>query len=220
LGRQILAALILVAAASSASAAERITDFRSDIEIARDGSLRVTEVIACAVDGTTIKHGIFRVLPVARRLTGADRLAPPLRVLRVARDGHPEPYRVVSGANTQTIMIGDKDVMLDKGAHSWLIEYQLPHQVKSDGSDHDKLFLDVTGKGWPFPIDKVTATVRLPPDAAVTQSSVEGGTKGIESAAGHPPQMATFRSAHPLKAHEGMTVSIEIPTGVARADKE
>jgi len=208
--------LAVAAVAAPAAASERITDFRSDIAISRDGSLRVTEVITCDVDGTTIKHGIFRVLPVTR---GRDRLAIPLRVLRVARDDHAEPYRVISGANSQTIMIGNKDVVLGHGPHIWLIEYQLPHQVKATGGDHDELFLDIIGKGWQFPIDKVTATVRLPPNAKVTQSSVDGGVTGVESGAGHPPQMATFHSAHPLKAHEGMTVSIDIPRGVVQADK-
>jgi hypothetical protein len=218
LGRQFIAAIFAaLVSVLPAAAAERITDFKSDMEIARDGSLRVTEVIACLVDGTAIKHGIFRVVPVSRN--GRDRLALPLRVLRVGRDGHAEPYRVVSGANVQTIMIGDKDVMLDAGPHTWLIEYQLPHQVKATGGDHDRLFLDILGKGWPFPVDRVSATIRLPPDAKITQSSVDGGGHGLESPAKHPPQMATFRSIHALKAHEGMTVSIDIPKGTVQADK-
>ncbi len=202
----------------AAQASERITDFKSDIAIGHDGSLTVTEVISADVEGALIKHGLFRVLAVVRG--GRDRLAIPLRVLRVARDAHAEPYRVISGANTQTIAIGEKDKPLGPGPHLWLIEYQLPHQVVSTGGQYDELYMDVIGKGWPFPIDKVTATVRLPPTSVLTSSSVNGGTKGVESAAKHPPQMATFHSAHPLKAHEGMTLSVDIPRGVVQAEKQ
>lgn len=217
MGKTIFAA-VLALAALPASASERITDFKSDIAIAKDGSLTVTEVIAADVEGTLIKHGLFRVLAVVRG--GRDRLAIPLRVLRVARDGHPEPYRVISGANTQTIATGDKDTLVAPGPHLWLISYRLPHQVKSTGGHYDQLFMDVIGKGWPFPIDKVEATVRLPPSSVLTYSSVDGGTKGVESMAKHPPQQATFHSAHPLKAHEGMTLSVDIPQGVVQAEKQ
>lgn len=221
MGRQIVAASIAVLAlgvAPAAAAAERITDFKSDIAIAKDGSLTVTEVIAANVENTQIKHGLFRVLAVTRG--GRDRLAIPLRVLRVARDGKPEPYRVISGANTQTIATGGKDETIAPGPHLWLISYRLPHQVKSSGGRYDRLFMDVVGKGWPFPIDKVSATVRLPPSSVLTYSSVDGGTKGVESAAKHPPQMAAFHSAHALKAHEGMTLSVDIPRGVVQAEKQ
>ncbi|MBV9993075.1 MAG: DUF2207 domain-containing protein [Alphaproteobacteria bacterium] len=214
----VLGGVAATAASGPASAAERITDFKSDIAIAHDGSLTVTEVIAADVEDTLIKHGLFRVLAVTRG--GRDKLAIPLRVLRVARDGHPEPYRVISGANTQTIATGDKDTLVAPGPHLWLIAYQLRHQVKSTGGQYDRLFMDVVGAGWPLPIAKVSATVRLPPAAVLTYSSVDGGTKGVESLARHPPQMAAFHSAHPLKAHEGMTLSVDIPRGVVQAEKQ
>ncbi|MBV9992670.1 MAG: hypothetical protein JOZ72_15430, partial [Alphaproteobacteria bacterium] len=60
MGRRIVASFFSVAAVAwgataasgPASAAERITDFKSDIAIAHDGSLTVTEVIAADVEDT------------------------------------------------------------------------------------------------------------------------------------------------------------------------
>ena len=41
-------------------AAERITDYRSDIAVDRDGWLTVTETIAVVAAGESIKRGIYR----------------------------------------------------------------------------------------------------------------------------------------------------------------
>ena len=42
---------------------ERITDYKSDITVARNGVLNVTETIAVIAAGDRIRHGIFRDFP-------------------------------------------------------------------------------------------------------------------------------------------------------------
>src|SRR5204862_6663272 len=50
---------------SSAAADERITDYASDIAVARTGMLTVTERISVVSEGINIRHGIFRDFPTA-----------------------------------------------------------------------------------------------------------------------------------------------------------
>ncbi len=53
----------LLAAPFPASAAEAVTSFASRVDILPDGRLRVTEAIAVAAEGRTIRRGIYRDFP-------------------------------------------------------------------------------------------------------------------------------------------------------------
>ncbi len=54
--------LLLLLIASSASADERILDYRSQIEVHADGWLTVTETIRVRAEGQQIRRGIYRAL--------------------------------------------------------------------------------------------------------------------------------------------------------------
>ena len=58
--------LTLVSITMAALAEERILSFDSRIEVGKDGVLTVTETIAVRAEGESIRHGIYRDIPVTR----------------------------------------------------------------------------------------------------------------------------------------------------------
>src|SRR5262245_59652668 len=95
---------LLLIADLSVSAAERVIEFHSDIRIANDGQLNVTERILVEVEGRSIRRGIVRDLPTVYR-DGAGRHAVPFSIRRVTRDGLPENFQLERLSNGLRIRI-------------------------------------------------------------------------------------------------------------------
>ena len=57
------AALACIAVSAPAQADERINDYKSDVTVARNGALTVTETITVTSEGERIVHGIYRDFP-------------------------------------------------------------------------------------------------------------------------------------------------------------
>jgi hypothetical protein len=67
-----------------------------------------------------------------------------------------EPYTVEQEGNAYRIRIGDADVLLDYGDHTYVIEYEVKNQIRYF-DDHDELYWNVTGSYWLFPIEAASA---------------------------------------------------------------
>ena len=210
----VLAALIF-ACPLPAWAQERITEFDSDIAIARDGTLTVRETIAVNAEGDRIQHGIFRDFPTLYRDRAGNRVRVRFDVDRVERDGRPEHYTLESIANGTRVRIGETDVTLEPGAHSFVIIYRTDRQI-GFFPDYDELYWNVTGNGWAFAIDHAEAAIHLPPGAGVVQYAFYTGPQG---ATGKDAQAAVegdtvrFATNVSLNPREGLTVAVGFSKG-------
>ena len=88
----LLVVLATVGIASGASAIEQILDYDARIDIARDGTLNVSEAITVSAEGKKIKRGIYRDFPTRYKGRYGTRVEVPFEVVRVMRDGNPEDF--------------------------------------------------------------------------------------------------------------------------------
>ncbi len=216
-GRAMLAAALIALPVVVTCADERILAWESDIRVRADSTLEVTETLRVRAEGDRIRRGIFRDFPTrytdrrgARVVTGFD-------VQGVTRDGRAEPFRTEKRANGVRIWIGDADVLLDPGEHSYTIRYRTDRQL-GFFADHDELYWNVTGDGWELPIDEVTARVFLPGDVPAQSIAVEAytgpqGTQGRDWTAGLDAGAASYRTTRGLGPHEGLTIVASWPKG-------
>lgn len=215
-----LAAALAVVAAGPALADERILSFRSDITVRPDGWIEVSETITVRAEGREIKRGIFRDFPTDYE----DARGRPFRldfdIQDIRRDGEPEPYHIARLANGVRVYIGDKDVMVAKGQHSYRIDYRTSRQI-GFYDDYDELYWNVTGNGWTLPIDEAEAVINLPAGARVVQSAAYTGPAGahgtdFEMVQVEPTQVR-FRTSKTLLPRHGLTIAVAWPKGLASA---
>ena len=191
-------------------AVEKILDFHSSIRIDKDGALNVTERIEAQVEGKQIRSGILREFPSGDGGAIGVNVRVPFRVIAVKRDGQSEHYAVERLAKRQRIRIGNADVMLSPGRHVYEITYRTSRQL-GFFSDHDELYWNVSGSGWPFPFDRLSAEVRLPapvPAGALRLAAYTGpqGSRGTS--------YEVFARAGGAAFREGMTIVVGFPKGV------
>jgi hypothetical protein len=219
MGRRLIWALLLLAMLGSATAVaaqERITDFRSDIEVLADGAIAVTETIAVTAAGDKIKRGIYRDIPTTYTDKYGNRVIVNLELQTVTRDGRVEPFRIEPMGNGVRIYIGDRDVFLQPGTYTYGISYIAARQV-GFFDDFDEIYWNVTGNAWAFPIDQASAVVTLPEGAPVVDRAAYTGRRGEQGTAfvydvdmrGRPRFVTTWA----LQPGEGLTIAVAWPKG-------
>jgi uncharacterized membrane protein YgcG len=198
---------------------ERISHFHSDIVIARDGSLDVTETIEVEALGHEIRRGILRDFPTDYRDRAGNRVNVPFDVRDVTRNGAPERWQTESMSNGVRVRIGNPDALLTPGTHRYVIRYRTARQL-GFFDKHDELYWNVTGNGWTLPIIRATATVTLPQAVEAAKLSAESyyGAQGdtLRGSAEVRDGAASFASdpTRMLMPREGLTVVLAFPKGL------
>lgn len=191
--------------------AESILHFISEASIGADGKLTVSETISIRVSGLEIKHGILRDFPTTHLNRSGVRVGNEFMVLKITRDGAPEKWTSQDQEGSIQIRIGDPEVLLNAGIHTFRITYRTNSQTASvDGLD--ELYWNVTGNGWVFPIEKAQFLLRLFEDAEIIRHHEYTGAVGesgndarVLTANGNQYLAETTRTMHP---GEGFTVAI------------
>ena len=215
--RALLAAIALGLASSPAPAEERIRDFHSQIAIAKDGTLDVTETIRVQVDNVAINHGIYRDFPLRYDAPRGKRVKVGFKLLGSTLDGASEPNATESLSNGLRVKIGDADRIVPIGEHIYTVHYTATREL-GRFKDFDELYWNVTGNGWRFPIDHASATITLPSAAKFGERSVYTGHQGENSergqVLGESAGMISVETNAPLDPGEGLTVAAAFPKGV------
>lgn len=200
-------------------AEERIVSFHSDIDIAADSTMRVTETIRVKAEGAQIKRGIYRDFPTDYRDNLGNRIQVSFEVLNVTRSGRDEDYFTEPYANGVRLYIGNKNIQLSSGEYEYAITYRTARQL-GYFADHDELYWNVTGNGWAFPIEQASATVTLPVGADRSAMRVEGytgvmGSKAQDYRASIDASSKVFIAAtRSLGPREGLTIVVSWPKGL------
>jgi uncharacterized membrane protein YgcG len=203
-------------AAALSDLSERIFDFRSHIIVHADATMTVTETITVNCAGREIKRGITRDFPTTYRDRFGNTIRVGFEVKEVRRDGRKEPFHIKAAPNGERIYIGQKDVYLRPGVYTYTIIYQTDRQL-GYFKDFDELYWNVTGNGWPFPIDYAEAVVPLPPGATITRYAAYTGPMGAQ---GQDFRVSydqagdiVFSTTRGLKPREGLTIAVAWPKG-------
>ncbi|MDQ1185221.1 DUF2207 domain-containing protein [Agrobacterium larrymoorei] len=213
---RLLGLFLLLAAVLPASAEEFISSYHSIVEVAKDGTLTVTEAITARAEGDRIKRGIFRDFPLYALDKDGNRTKVGFKVLSVERDGAPEDWHTENIDGGIRIYTGNADRLLPTGEHIFQITYNTDRQIRYFDS-YDELTWNVTGNGWQFPMREISATISLPQGARPTDTAVFTGKLG---ATGKDARILTegndvfFASTRPFYPGEGMTVAVKLPKGV------
>ncbi|MCR6499211.1 DUF2207 domain-containing protein [Shinella sp. CPCC 101442] len=199
----------------AAQAEEYFDRYNSDIAVAKNGTLTVTETIRVHAEGNQIRRGIYRDFPLTFVDANGKELEVGFKILGVERDGKPEPYRTESIRRGVRIYFGSADVLLDPGFHQYRLTYETTRQIRFFDT-HDELFWNVTGTEWAFPIRSATATVTLPEGVKAEELIYFTGPLGAtdrNARAQNRGNQATFETTRALGPQEGLTIGVKMPAG-------
>src|SRR3990167_2767456 len=193
--------------------ADSITEFNSKIEVQEDGSLIITEKINFKFELS--RRGIFREFPTDYKDAYGNRYKVRFKVLGVKRDGDSENYSVNKYLNGYKILIGNSDKYLSPGNYIYEIKYQTNRQV-GFFKDHDELYWNVTGNGWPVIINKAKAEVILPENISIEKVQAYTGYYGFSQKnyiSNFHENIAKFETTKYLLSNEGLTIVVGWPKG-------
>lgn len=182
-----------------------IDKFQSQINIRSDGKVEITETID--VDFSTLaKHGIFRDIPYIYPTNTGTTIYSEIQILNVLQDGSNARYQSSKEGNFLRLKIGDPSVTL-LGKREYVIKY-LTTGVLRGFEDHDELYWDVTGNGWPVPIIQVSTTVILPQNGVTATTCFQGVINSKEKCISKvtSQKQATFQSTRSFNSSEGLTI--------------
>lgn len=203
---------------ANTSAQEHIISYHSDIDIALDGSMLVTETLRVRAEGIDIRRGIYRDFPTDYRDRLGNHYVVAFDVLGITRDGLSEPWRSERIGNGVRVYIGDENTLLQPGEYTYLIRYSTDRQL-GFFDDHDELYWNVTGNGWGFSILNASAIVNLPIDVPASDMSLtaftgyEGSTQQNYTGSLQDGS-AAFSITQTLAPREGLSIVVTWPKGI------
>jgi hypothetical protein len=221
--RVLLFLFVLFPAVVFAQEGERILSYDAFIKVNPAGDMTVTETIRVVCEGNRINHGIYRDFPTRYKDRYNNTVDVAFQIRTVLKDGKSEPWRTEDRNNGIRVYVGSKDIILRPGEYTYALTYRTDRQL-GFFKKHDELYWNVTGNAWEFPIEKVTATVELPPGAEILSNEAYTGLygeKGRDFTAGHDSQgRAVFSTTRPLALNEGLTIVVTWPKGFVQEPTE
>ena len=192
-----------------------MTAFHSDIRIAGNAELIVTETIEVQVAGKQIPGGILRDLPGEYRDRHGNRVKVPLVVEKVLRNRAAEPYVLERLSNGMRLRTGDAARKLPPGKHVYELTYRTAGQIRFF-NDRDELYWILNGETNPFGLERLTAeiTFEKPVPAAELKVEAHTGSQGSDYNAFVRPGSVALRATRALEPREGMSLVVAFPKGV------
>jgi uncharacterized membrane protein YgcG len=196
---------------------ERIISFHSDITIAENADVTVTETIKVFANGNAIKRGIFRALPTVRNINGGKEKIY-YKIVSVEREGVKEPYHKENKNGIFTVYIGNKDAYLSPGIYTYKIVYKTQDQI-GKFKVYDEFYWNVNGTDWAFPVESIQATIHLPKNADILQNSCYTGAQGSKEQNCTSEKFSSTQivfKANNLKEYQNLTVAVGFKAGVLK----
>jgi uncharacterized membrane protein len=192
----------------------RIANFSTHMTVARDGSAEVTERLEVVFEGEY--HGIYRDIPIEYPGPHGSNYTLFLHVTGVTDDaGNKLKYdsSVNNGSRHLKIYVpGAVDT-----TRTVLIHYTVRNPIRWF-DDYDELYWNVTGNDWPVPIERASASIEFPSNAAgnMRAQAFTGfyGSTGQDAQVSISGNTVGVVSSERLSMHEGLTTDVALNKGV------
>jgi hypothetical protein len=192
----------------------QITEFADNIGIQQDGTASVQERITLQFEGEW--HGIHRTIPVDYPGPNGTNYTLFLDDISVSdAEGRKLKFETHRSGDFLDLKIPFP------GAVNTTLTVRIQYVVRNGIRyflDHDEFYWNVTGNDWPVPIERASAFVEFPPQAAgslhaqaftgVYGSVAQGASSQVEGA------QVMFETTRPLPMRGGLTIDVYVPKGI------
>jgi len=217
----ISAVLLSLSVTGASLAREEIRNYDAHIEVRADSAIEVTETITVNAEGRDIRRGIFRDIPLRALDERGLWSANGFDLIEVLHNGQPATHSTEWQGRFLRIYIGDSEVYIPRGEHTYTIRYVTTRQLRYF-DDFDEIYWNVTGNFWSFPILAAQATVTLPDGARAERLDAYTGGFGDTGsdfvASGEGTSEVRFDLTRPLGPEQGMTIAVGFTKGLVTPD--
>ncbi|MEM2145686.1 MAG: DUF2207 domain-containing protein [Candidatus Jordarchaeaceae archaeon] len=162
----VLFQFIQVKAENFVDSSYAITQFKSDIEIQKDTTVKVIETIQ--INFPEPRHGIYRIIPIMYSVRGKT-INAKFKLLSITdENGNSYKYEEKRAGQSVSLKIGDSEKSVT-GLQTYVITYSLKKVIQRY-EEYDELYWNVTGSEWDTDIYDASASVS---SAYATISRVE-----------------------------------------------
>lgn len=162
-----------IAVAAAENLSEAIESFSTVMKIEADQSLHITETIVYQTGNP--KHGILRYIPIRYQREGRSFSLPPIRFRVTDERGTPIPFSRNNDGQNVRLKIGETDTTFT-GQKTYVISYVVNDALAST-PEGLRLYWDITGEGWSFPILTSSAAI-IAPTATILNVACYSGAFG------------------------------------------
>lgn len=228
----LLAALVWTSGSARADGyeyGEQLLDYHTDIHIAANSDLDVTETLTMRVDKDLIHYGTHRDLPDTYRDLNGGASRAQREILDVQIDGNPVPWHTAAIEGSTRLFLGDEQAPVAPGEHTYSLHYRV-HDRIAFMADHDSLGWVVDKSAWyiagtPYlhAITNASVDITLPASpgksslAAVAQARRFNGIEKQAMTTSVRDDGATYAIDVPFMPHAAMAVKLEFPKGIVAA---
>ena len=151
--------------------AEKITDYNVTVQINKNGTLTVNEVINYEFDGAA-KHGIYRDIPLRSKKNGVDIHKSYIKMNSIKRNGISEEYSTKLFDEGIRYRVGSADRFVENGVNKYEFNYVIYNAVfEKDGIY--QVYYNAIGQFWNVPVERASVIIRFSDGQEIKKNEIK-----------------------------------------------
>jgi len=152
--------------------AETIKKYDVSIQINKNGTLTINEIIDYDFGDKLDKHGIIRRIPLRSKKSGIDIYKSHVKINSVKRNGEPEKYKTVKSSGEISYKIGSEDKYVDSGVSKYEFNYTMYNAVfEKDGIY--QIYFNPIGQFWKVPIESGNVIISFENNQPIGENEIQ-----------------------------------------------
>ena len=152
--------------------AETIKKYDVSIQINKNGTLIINEIIDYDFGDKLDKHGIIRRIPLRSKKSGIDIYKSHVKINSVKRNGEPEKYKTVKSSGEISYKIGSEDKYVDSGVSKYEFNYTMYNAVfEKDGIY--QIYFNPIGQFWKVPIESGEVNISFENNQPIGENEIQ-----------------------------------------------
>ena len=152
--------------------AEAIKKYDVSIQINKNGTLTINEIIDYDFGDKLDKHGIIRRIPLRSKKSGIDIYKSHVKMNSVKRNGKPEKYKTVKSSGEISYKIGSDDKYVDSGVSKYEFNYTMYNAVfEKDGIY--QIYFNPIGQFWKVPIESGDVIISFENNQPIGENEIQ-----------------------------------------------
>ena len=152
--------------------AETIKKYDVSIQINKNGTLTINEIIDYDFGDKLDKHGIIRRIPLRSKKSGIDIYKSHIKMNSVKRNGEPEKYKTKKSSGEIAYKIGSEDKYVDSGVSKYEFNYTMYNAVfEKDGIY--QVYFNPIGQFWKVPIESGDVIISFENNQPIGENEIQ-----------------------------------------------